>query len=118
MQTYISGPDELRIVLEVRSWDNEHFFENITPQTLRGQTENTTISLGKGSSYLVYKVSSQPFLQIMPSCSNDAYFNKERMACVYCQGGMRSWSLQSTECIGCTRMWLSGGDDYTITIYR
>ena len=73
--------------------------------------------MGKGPSYLVYKDSTEPFLHIMPACSNDARFDPDRKACIFCTEGTRSWGLQSEDCVSCARIWLSGSDNFSWTLY-
>ena len=53
----------------------------------------------------------------MPACSNDARFDPDRKACVFCTEGTRSWGLQSEECVSCARIWLSGNDNFSWTLY-
>ena len=65
------------------------------------------IAVSKGSQYLIYKESSSESLGIIPVCTQNYYFENENFKCTPCQIGLRSYGLQTTECISCTQMWIS-----------
>ena len=105
-------------MLEVHNWLGKHYYQEEEPYLLQGLTNATQISIGKGSSYLVWKQSDEPFLKILPVCENDARFDPKSKACLTCTEGLRSWGLQDSECVSCSAIWLQGKDYFTWTLYE
>ena len=68
IQNFITGNDKIQIVLEVHNWLGKHYYQEEQPYQLQGMTNTTQVSIGKGSSYLVWKQSDEPFLKILPVC--------------------------------------------------
>lgn len=55
----------------------------------------------------------------MPACENDSFFDKESFECVKCEDGLKSWGLQSEECVSCIRIWWwRSTDDYSRASYE
>ena len=84
LQTYIAGPNEIKVVLQVKDDSGKHFFSTReNTYEFKNQT-NATISLAKGQNYLTFKSSDRDNLSIMPACENDAYFDTESWGCKLC----------------------------------
>ena len=122
LQTYIAGGDQIKIMLQVTDSKGRHYFneeETLYTFPYSNSSEEGSITMGKGESYLVFKDSASDVLQIMPACQNNARLDTNSFECVPCDEGTRSWGLQSTECQPCIRIWLAGGtDEYKRALYE
>jgi len=119
LQTYIAGQDNIAIMLQVTDEDGKHYFKKEYAYSFNNRTANSTLSIDKGSSYLVFKHGDEDTLSVMPTCDNDARFDEASFTCKTCDQGLRSWGLQSDECVPCIRVWLSGGsDEYKDALYQ
>ena len=125
LQTYIAGNDQIKILLQVTDSKGNHYFKNeeslytFPYQNNSNSEDDSSISMGKGESYLVFKDSASDVLQIMPGCQNNARLDTDSFDCVPCDEGTRSWGLQSTECLPCIRIWIAGGtDEYKSALYE
>ena len=55
----------------------------------------------------------------MPICSYKYTFSEDSFTCMPCERGLKSYGLQSTECVTCMRAWLRGtNDEYLFAQYE
>ena len=74
-------------MLAIRNFAGIHYFTEKNPHPIKMFANDTEISVGKGSSFLVFKDSNLPYLQIMPACDNDARFDPSKFSCIRCIEG-------------------------------
>ena len=56
LQTYIAGPNEIKVILQVKDDDGKHYFSTReNTYEFQGNMTNTTVTLSKGQNYLTFK---------------------------------------------------------------
>ena len=77
------------------------------------------IYIGKGRNYLVFKLSSQPYLYLMSLCMYNEFFNPKEFICEKCRDAHHSNGLQATQCYPCNTLWMmSKNDNVQFAIYQ
>lgn len=113
IQVFVSGPDNLSIIEQVKNDDGDVFF-NIVDDVFVGKTKQPYTSdqtyVAKSSDYLIMKQSSTRTLGLMPLCAYKYAFINETFSCRPCELGLKSYGLQSVQCITCMRAWFKGGN--------
>lgn len=69
------------------------------------------IQIGKGSKFLVFKLSSRPYLYIMPTCTQDEFFDESSFSCELCRPAHHSFGLQMDKCAPCNTLWMESKND-------
>lgn len=78
-----------------------------------------TMYIAKSHDYLSFKITNENSIYMMATCDYYQTFNSANFTCDACQNFLRSWGMQSTECIPCGTMMLEhDGDDINKAMYR
>jgi len=111
MHLFTATRNRIDAIIMQENTASEPFFKKIdglytlSESSIKDQPHS--IDIGKGRNYLVFKLSSRPYLYMMASCQYDEFFNEEDFTCDSCRPAHHSFGLQNENCYPCNSLWMA-----------
>lgn len=119
MQLFVANRERIDVIEMQADTKNNIFFKKTdglySIETPYNSSLEHEIYIGKGRNYLVFKLSSRPYLYLMATCQSDEFYDPESFTCVRCRPAHHSFGLQNEQCFPCNSLWMNSKNDELLT---